>query len=111
MGELKAMLQAFPHVSARLYYADSELHGPYEVEDYEEVPVPRGGGGTDFQPFFTHVAQDAGGPAHQVLVYLTDGYGRFPDKEPTVETVWVVTPGGLQEDGFPFGRTIKLASQ
>jgi len=111
MGELKAMLQAFPHVSARLYYADSELHGPYEVEGYEAVPMPRGGGGTDFQPFFTHVAQDAGGPAHQVLVYLTDGYGRFPDKEPTVETVWVVTPGGLQEDGFPYGRTIKLASQ
>lgn len=111
MGELKAMLQAFPHVSARLYYADAQLLGPYEIEGYEVVAEPRGGGGTDFRPFFAHVAQDVGSPAHKVLVYLTDGYGRFPTTEPTVETVWVVTPGGLKEDQFPFGRIVKLASQ
>lgn len=110
MAELKGMLQAFPHVSARLYYADAALHGPFEVEGYEEVPRPRGGGGTDFRPFFAHIAQDPAGPAHHVLVYLTDGYGVYPDTTPAVETVWVVTPGGLQEDGFPFGRTVKLAS-
>lgn len=110
VGELKAMLEAYPHVSASLYYADAALHGPFEVDRYEEIPSARGGGGTDFRPFFQHVKRRSASHAHQVLVYLTDGYGAFPAAAPDQETVWVVTPGGLQEDGFPFGRTVRLGS-
>ena len=41
-------------------------------------------------------------------VYLTDGYGTFPDDAVRRDTIWVVTPGGLDEEEFPFGRVIRL---
>lgn len=110
MGEFRGMLSAFPHVNASLYYADATLHGPYEVERYEEAPWPKGGGGTDFQPFFQQVRQDPGRHVQRVLVYLTDGNGRFPTTVPEQETVWVVTPGGRQDHAFPFGRVIRLGT-
>lgn len=31
---------------------------------------------------------------HQISIYLTDGYGDFPDKKPNLEVLWVVAPGG-----------------
>ena len=46
----------------------------------------------------------------EVAVYLTDGYGTFPDGPPPVETLWVVTPGGLASEEFPFGKAVRLLS-
>lgn len=110
LGELRSLMDAFPHVSARLFYADAALYGPYEIEDVRALPPPRGGGGTDFRPFFNHVASVDAGADHQVLIYVTDGYGTFPAIPPYVETVWVVTPGGLELGKFPFGHTIMIGS-
>ncbi|MEO0969478.1 MAG: VWA-like domain-containing protein, partial [Cyanobacteria bacterium J06639_18] len=45
-----------------------------------------------------------------VCVYLTDGYGDFPQVDPDVPVLWVVTPGGLNKDEFPFGEVVKLLS-
>jgi predicted metal-dependent peptidase len=41
-------------------------------------------------------------------VYLTDGYGSFPTEEPRVPVLWVVTPGGLADEQFPFGEVVRL---
>ena len=60
------------------------------------------------RPFFAAVAEldlDQG-----VCVYLTDGYGDFPDDEPALPMLWVVTPGGLDDDRFPFGKVVRMES-
>ena len=104
VGEVQGVLGAYPHVRATLYYADTEAYGPHELSAGGEIPPPQGGGGTDFRPIFALL--DAHEP--DVLIYLTDGYGDFPEAAPSVSTLWVVPPGGLEDEGFPFGDVLRL---
>ncbi|WP_019585807.1 vWA domain-containing protein [Deinococcus apachensis] len=104
VAEVQGVLGAYPHVKAILYYADTEAYGPFELRPGDTIPQPQGGGGTDFRPIFnlseTHEPD--------VLVYLTDGYGDFPEQPPKMPTLWVVPPGGLEDEGFPFGDVLRL---
>jgi len=45
---------------------------------------------------------------NSVLIYLTDGYGTFPETEPDQPVLWVVTAGGLASHNFPFGSVARL---
>ncbi|THF69122.1 hydrolase [Deinococcus sp. Arct2-2] len=104
VSEVQGVLGAYPHVRATLYYADTEAYGPFDLRPGDPVPPPQGGGGTDFRPIFRLL--DAHEP--DVLIYLTDGYGDFPDTPPRMPTLWVVPPGGLEDEGFPFGEVLRL---
>ncbi|MBZ9749409.1 VWA-like domain-containing protein [Deinococcus sp. HMF7604] len=104
VGEVQGVLGAYPHVKATLYYADTEAYGPHDLSPGGEIPPPQGGGGTDFRPIFALL--DTHEP--DVLVYLTDGYGDFPEAAPRTPTLWVVPPGGLEDEGFPFGEVLRL---
>jgi predicted metal-dependent peptidase len=104
VGEVQGVLGAYPHVRATLYYADTEAYGPFDLRPGDPIPPPQGGGGTDFRPIFRLL--DAHEP--DVLIYLTDGYGDFPDMPPRMPTLWVVPPGGLEDEGFPFGEVLRL---
>ena len=72
------------------------------------IPAPQGGGGTDFRPFFGAVNEIHQPHLGGVCVYLTDGYGDFPAESPELPTLWVVSPGGLDAEQFPFGEAMKL---
>ncbi|THF88291.1 hydrolase [Deinococcus sp. KSM4-11] len=104
VGEVQGVLGAYPHVRATLYYADTEAYGPHDLSPGGTIPPPQGGGGTDFRPIFALL--DAHEP--DVLIYLTDGYGEFPPTAPRTPTLWVVPPGGLEDEGFPFGEVLRL---
>lgn len=104
LGEVQGILRAYPHLEARLYYADAALYGPHALQADGEIPPPQGGGGTDFRPFFSEVAHATEG----VCIYLTDGYGDFPPEAPQLPTLWVVAPGGLESGAFPFGEVARL---
>jgi predicted metal-dependent peptidase len=106
LAELGGILAAYPHLTAELYYADSALYGPYSLEKFAEIPRPQGGGGTSFVPFFAHLADSNALPSDP-CVYLTDGHGDFPS-EARPNTLWVVTPGGLVSEDFPFGDVLRL---
>ena len=108
LGEVQGILSAYPHLICDLYYADSALHGPHRLEDSEPPPRALGGGGTSFRPFFEHVdgAQAYGETA--LAIYLTDGYGHFPEWQPRMPVLWVVTAGGLDLKRFPFGERVRL---
>ena len=70
---------------------------------------PIGGGGTEFAPFFD-AADEAGLVADgTVAVYLTDGEGPFPSEPPNYPVLWIVTPGGIDEDRFPFGDVVRMS--
>jgi predicted metal-dependent peptidase len=110
LNEVQGILRAYPHLECELYYADAEAYGPYSLKADSEIPRPVGGGGTSFVPFFEKVSANRRWHTNGVCVYLTDGYGSFPDDPPTLPVLWVVTPGGLELEEFPFGEAVRLLS-
>lgn len=109
-AEVQGILASYPHLTAELFFADAALHGPYPLRAHDALPEAVGGGGTDFRPFFAHLATqqtDPHGPPG-VAIYLTDGYGPFPPETPGLPTLWVVTAGGLALEEFPFGEAARL---
>lgn len=108
LGEVLGILRAYPHLECDLFFADAELHGPYPLKPRAPLPKPIGGGGTDFRPFFERIASHRFLHNQTVAIYLTDGYGTFPERAPRCPVLWVVPPGGLDVEKFPFGEAVKL---
>jgi predicted metal-dependent peptidase len=108
MDEVKGILGAYPHIECHLYYADTELDGPHILGPNSALAIPQGGGGTSFIPFFDRVQESWDRHTPALCIYLTDGYGEFPDPAPLLPTLWVVTPGGLDLSEFPFGEAVRL---
>lgn len=80
---------------------DSAVHSGQWVGPYEALPMPMGGGGTDFRPVFDHLADER--IPVDVIVYLTDGYGEFgPD--PGIPTIWVMTT----DQRPPWGEFVQI---
>lgn len=110
LGEVAGILNSYPHLKCQLYYADAQAYGPYALDANAKFPQPVGGGGTSFVPFFDKVSDNWDWQSTGVCVYLTDGYGNFPQEAPPLPVLWVVTPGGLGLEHFPFGETVRLIS-
>lgn len=108
MSEVRAILHAYPHLRCDLFYADAALHGPFVVTADATLPPPKGGGGTDFRPFFAYLDRHADPHAVTLAIYLTDGYGNFPVRAPSLPVLWVVTPNGVDLSAFPFGEAVRL---
>lgn len=110
LSELQGILSSYPHLKCEIYYVDTQVYGPYEFNSSNSLPQPKGGGGTSFLPFFEKVESSWDGNNPALCVYLTDGYGNFPEKSPELPVLWVVTPGGLEAQKFPFGEVVRLLS-
>lgn len=112
MTEVQSVLGVYPNVTCWLYYADASVYGPWILGPHDEIPPAQGGGGTDFRPFFESLsdATDNGEGTPNVAVYLTDGFGDFPEPEclGNMSVLWAVTAGGLADELFPFGQVIRL---
>ena len=115
LGEVKGILTSYPHIRCNLFYCDAQAYGPYLLtsDGDGDFPKPVGGGGTSFIPFFEAVEAERqrdpnGDTTMSVCIYLTDGYGAFPDTPPPLDTLWIVTAGGLDLNEFPFGETVRL---
>ena len=111
-AELKGILSSYPHVKCKLFYADTDIYGPYELESIEELPAAEGFGGTSFVPFFNYLEKtdDSFSEFNRAAVYFTDGYGDFPAKEAENPTLWLVPSNGLETSSFPFGEVIRISS-
>jgi predicted metal-dependent peptidase len=107
LQEVREILRLYPQIDCELYYADAALFGPF-TPDHEDFEKPVGGGGTSFVPFFDRMDEQLHTHDPAVLVYLTDGFGTFPNKTPDHPVLWVVTPGGLESENFPFGNVVRL---
>ena len=116
LGVLRNIVCSYPSVRCRLYYADSQCVGPFEVDVNRPLASAVGGGGTDFRPFFaavaTRVAADgAHSNASPTVIYITDGYGMFPKTAPDLDVLWVVTAGGRESCDFAFGTVLRMGGK
>ena len=113
LGELKGILNAYPHVRCDLFFADTEIDGPHEIQSIEEMPPVSGFGGTSFVPFFEYLEKNNNNlmGANKVSIYFTDGYGDFPKKDPKDPTMWLVSKDGLESKDFPFGEVVRISTE
>ncbi|WP_275097018.1 DUF2201 family putative metallopeptidase [Sedimenticola hydrogenitrophicus] len=97
--------QAHAHITLLACDAVLAADGPWIVEPWEQLRLPRaftGGGDTDFRPVFEWVEQhDA---RCDLLIYFTDAQGAFPNHEPAMPVIWLVK--GKAE--IPWGQRIQL---
>jgi predicted metal-dependent peptidase len=108
LGEVAGILSSYPMLDCKLWYADADCYGPYTISSLRDIPRPKGGGGTDFCPFFDAALEAWSGDQEAVCVYLTDGYGSFPSEAPQLPVLWVITPGGLPSEEIPYGEICRL---
>ena len=106
-SEVYGLLCQSPETEVDLYFADAELHGPYPLLLESELPEPKGGGGTDFRPFFEKLNECEDRELPQLAIYLTDGYGTYP-QEPEYPVIWVINAGGLEESKIAWGDCLRL---
>jgi len=87
---------------------DAQVHEVVKVRRFEnflDKLQMKGGGGTDFRPVFEKVKELKLQP--ELLIYLTDAYGSFPEKQPQYPVLWCVTA----EDGMswiPWGQKVLM---
>lgn len=104
-SELNAIADEVRPRRVHVLYADASVRREDVFERGDPIVLrPVGGGGTDFRPVFTRVAQFDEPPI--AVVYLTDLYGSFPAVAPDVETLWA-TPT-LTPPPVPFGDVLPL---
>jgi predicted metal-dependent peptidase len=106
--ELRSITNTYPHIQCNLYFCDVSLYGPYKLERHEVFPQAKGGGGTDFRPFFEALEQKALTQRVNAAVFFTDGIGTYPVGIPDFPVMWVALPGAPADDEFPFGSVVRF---
>ena len=104
-AELGGLLNSFGSYRMTVIQCDSAIQKVEQFDDMTPFPADykwkaKGGGGTDFRPVFDYVE------AHpelepNLLIYLTDGYGFYPQRAPSYPVMWLLTPDGEVE--VPWG--------
>ena len=103
-GHMNRILETCKPAKLHVVYCDAAVGSvdEYTPDDLPAVfKTPSGGGGTDFKPPFDWV--DEQGLQPDCLVYLTDGYGDFPE-QPSYPTIWLMTT----DVQAPFGEVVRF---
>jgi predicted metal-dependent peptidase len=101
--EVNSIMNSFENYEIDLLIADAKVHEhhilyPGDLLEYKL----KGGGGTNFEETFKYIDENIDNVT--LMLYFTDGMGKFPPNETVYDTVWVLT----QEVQIPFGRFILL---
>jgi predicted metal-dependent peptidase len=104
-ADINAIADECQPEAIHVIYADAKVQGMQTFLPGEQLKLePRGGGGTHFAPAFAHIDNEALAPA--CAIYLTDGYGHYPEHAPEYPVLWLMTT----DEVAPFGETVKLCS-
>ena len=117
IAELSNILRSFPACVTTLIQCDSRVR---EAQTFtaRELPLTitvQGGGGTDFNPVFAHLADK---PAPGGLVFFSDlqaNRDRYPAAAPGYPVLWVEYPlhGQYESERYgrpPFGEHVRLTA-
>lgn len=105
-AEVESIARCYHAIQGHLYFVDAQVYGPFALDASIRVGVAEGGGGTDFACFFSYLEKHCDPFEQALCIYLTDGYGTFPDKAPDIPVLWVATDDAV--DHFPFGDVTRL---
>ena len=99
-GEAQAMMETHPARIIAIYCDSAVQHVDIfdDAKDFKMKPI--NGGGTSFKPPFKWLDDNDITPI--CTVYLTDGYGDYPD-EPSYPVLWAMTTDQVA----PWGDTVK----
>ena len=101
-SEIRALVQAVRPSELHVVYCDAEVNHVDVFTPHDDMQFkPHGGGGTDFRPVAEYVREKDLSP--ECVVYLTDGYGPFPERQ-DVPWLWCMTT----DVEAPFGETVRI---
>jgi predicted metal-dependent peptidase len=105
LGTVQEVVDQVRPRRVRIFVSDARVHRVHIFERDEEIEGVElvGGGGTDFRPVFKAIEESDEDDRPACILYLTDGYGSFPDKV-DVPTLWCMTT----DVEAPVGETIRL---
>ena len=109
MGELGGILSDLNPELIMFVWCDARTHGWEDIYDADDLArvqsgTAKGKGGTDFRPPFAEL-EDMG-EVPDALIYLTDGYGPFPDRAPHYPVIWGDISG--RPSAYPFGSVVQI---
>jgi predicted metal-dependent peptidase len=102
-AEIRSILAGQQPRLVHVLYFDTEVQKCETFQAGQPVKLtPIGGGGTDFRPCFSWLADRGIQP--QTMVFLTDLWGTFPEKVPPYPVLWASTD--IRQ--APFGQVIPM---
>lgn len=112
MNQVSGVLEEMEPERILFAWCDTRVHGWEEITCYADIERvhkagAKGRGGTDFRPVFDGLAELGEQP--EALIYLTDGYGRFPSEPPPYQVIWGSTTQGKVR--YPFGEVVHVPVQ
>lgn len=112
LTELNGLVKSFGQYELTIMCADAEVASCNTYTQDDDLDIESngfemaGGGGTSFCPAFDYVIDNQ--IDCDCLIYLTDGYGDAPKKNPiSIPVLWVITKDGT-EDFCDWGQKIKF---
>lgn len=88
-SEINGIINEVRPSKVRVIYCDSRITHIDEFGPDDNLQfTAHGGGGTDFRPPFRWLEENQIVP--RALVYLTDGYGPFPEQEADFPVMWAI---------------------
>ena len=112
VSEVFAILNSFGGYQLRLIQCDMSINEDitFDVDrpfDSSKFRL-KGGGGTDFHPVFELIAKEEESP--EILLYLTDGFGRAPKRMPPYPVIWGLIEGGVKPAKWGHSINIELGN-
>ena len=114
MSELAGAISSVSDITGHVYCFDTVLHPICDIASIATDFKLIGGGGTDFAPLISHISEyreeNAAASASSILpIVLTDGYaGLKLDYDTANPLLWVVSPGGIPSEDFPYGDVARI---
>lgn len=107
-GEMAGILEDIRPQRLLVMWIDARVHSVDEIEEPEDLRKlkPKGGGGTDFRPAFDWLAKND--VEVDALIYLTDGYGTFPQRAPSYPVLWGNITKTYSSGHYPFGDVVDV---
>lgn len=97
-------MNSFANFEIDLLIADAKVQEHHILYHGDELSYSiKGGGGTNFENIFIYINENI--DKVNLLLYFTDGFGKFLEDEGNFDTIWIFTD---DVSNVPFGRSILL---
>lgn len=102
IAEIRGITEQFEDYILHIFMFDARINDYRVIDSQSDWPrsFPKHNGGTSFAPVVDSIAHKD--LSISALVYLTDGEGSFPDKEPEYPVIWVLN----KDNPVPWGEKI-----